>query len=651
MKQRRRRRTRDDHEGRPDRNPRRDRGPGRRSSQSSGGGSGRPPTATPSSGGFWAWLKRLFSAPERPALPGLTADESRAVEAFSRHLGIHFNDPKLLRLALTHRSYLHVQRATMRESNERLEFLGDSVLGVITSEHLYKMFPGEHEGQLTKTKSLLVSKAILSRRALAMGLGRFVLMSNSEVDSGGRQRLSILADAFEAVLGAIYLDQGIEAARKFVETWLLAEATVIVQDKRHTNYKSLLQEYVQSAFHTHPVYSIRHEHGPDHSKLFTVEVRVGGKPLGAGKGKNKKEAEQSAARDALDKVAAQSGEKSRTMREVDVLPEPDVVERPARRERERSERGPRPERAERAERGDRPERAERGMRPERDDRPDRYERRERRERAERPERSDRIEASAPPAEVERPRMDRLERAPRPDRPERPERPERADRPERAERPERPERVERERAEGGERPERAERPERRDRPERPRGFERRERGPRPEAQPTVPPTPAFADRGPGHEPQQPASRPAEPTQERAYERPAATAGNVDLPSGLVWETPAASPPERANPAMRYGRQPAIKSRGGTGFTAPTTDPSRSKAVSEAPASAPRTRGPEENVPPPSPRRETPRIEAEVREVKGPLPGVDASRYRAAEAPASRFASETPSAWDEDPKEHD
>ncbi|MEP7028522.1 MAG: ribonuclease III, partial [Candidatus Eisenbacteria bacterium] len=273
---RRRRRTgtdrpeRSERPERGDRYPRRDRGPGRRSTHSSGGGSSRPPLPPrESGGGLWAWFKKLFAGPARPPVPGLTADEQKACEAFAKHLGIHFNDPKLLRLALTHRSYLHVHRGAQRESNERLEFLGDSVLGVITSEHLYKAFPGEHEGQLTKTKSLLVSKAILSRRALAMGLGRFVLMSNSEVDSGGRQRLSILADAFESVLGAIYLDQGIEAARKFVETWLLNEAKGITSDKQHTNYKSLLQEYVQSAFHTHPVYSIRHEHGPDHSKLFT----------------------------------------------------------------------------------------------------------------------------------------------------------------------------------------------------------------------------------------------------------------------------------------------------------------------------------------------------------------------------------------------
>jgi len=125
---------------------------------------------------------------------------------FCRQYGLPFRDLGLLKLALTHRSYLSVTGQGPRESNERLEFLGDSVLGLVTSEYLYRRHPDEHEGQLTKTKSLLVSKAILSRRALRIGLGRFVLMSHSEVESGGRQRLSILADAFEAVIGAIYLD-------------------------------------------------------------------------------------------------------------------------------------------------------------------------------------------------------------------------------------------------------------------------------------------------------------------------------------------------------------------------------------------------------------------------------------------------------------
>lgn len=226
---------------------------------------------------------------------------------FEKTFGITFGNPALLKLALTHRSYLHVTGAGPRDSNERLEFLGDSVLGLVTSEHLYRRNPGEHEGQLTKTKSLLVSKAILSRRALAMGLGRFVLMSHSEVESGGRQRLSILADAFEAVIGSIYLDQGFGAARSFIERWLLREARVIVADKRHTNYKSHLQEYVQSTFRTHPVYRIRSAMGPDHSKQFMVEVMVGRKVLGEGRGRNKKEAEQAAARDALEQVGETSG--------------------------------------------------------------------------------------------------------------------------------------------------------------------------------------------------------------------------------------------------------------------------------------------------------------------------------------------------------
>ena len=214
-----------------------------------------------------------------------------------------------------------------RESNERLEFLGDSVLGLVTSEFLYRRHPDEHEGQLTKTKSLLVSKAILSRRALRMGLGRYVLMSHSEIESGGRQRLSILADAFEAVLGAIYLDQGFETARTFVHNHLLADSDEIVADKRHTNYKSHLQEYVQSTYRTHPVYRIRSEYGPDHSKHFMVEVMVGRRTLGEGRGPNKKEAEQAAARDALESVKRMPAENEPGTDEDDALPSrPEVAE-------------------------------------------------------------------------------------------------------------------------------------------------------------------------------------------------------------------------------------------------------------------------------------------------------------------------------------
>lgn len=263
--------------------------------------------------GLGAKPKPATPRPRRGGEP-VGAQEDQVFREFSRQYGIPFNDITLLKLALTHRSYLSVTGQGARESNERLEFLGDSVLGLVTSEFLYRRHPDEHEGQLTKVKSLLVSKAILSRRALKMGLGRFVLMSHSEVESGGRQRLSILADAFESVLGAVYLDQGFETARRFIHDHLLADADAIVADKRHTNYKSHLQEYVQSTYRTHPVYRIRSEYGPDHSKHFLVEVMVGRRMLGEGRGHNKKEAEQAAARDAIERVTELRREASEARR-------------------------------------------------------------------------------------------------------------------------------------------------------------------------------------------------------------------------------------------------------------------------------------------------------------------------------------------------
>ncbi len=276
------------------------------------GGRGRrrtPHAAPPPRPTFWQKVLAFFGAKRKSSAGRLkrgpdAADvqESRVFREFSNQFGIPFKDIALLKLALTHRSYLSVTGQSARESNERLEFLGDSVLGLVTSEFLYRRHPDEHEGHLTKVKSLLVSKAILSRRALKMGLGRYVLMSRSEVESGGRQRLSIIADAFESVLGAIYLDQGFEVARRFIHEHLLTDADDIVADKRHTNYKSHLQEYVQSTYRTHPVYRIRSEYGPDHSKYFMVEVMVGRRMLGEGRGHNKKEAEQAAARDAIERV-------------------------------------------------------------------------------------------------------------------------------------------------------------------------------------------------------------------------------------------------------------------------------------------------------------------------------------------------------------
>lgn len=244
-----------------------------------------------------SWWRRLFGAPT----PG-TPEEQSTLDQFQEQIKIHFRDPSLLRQALTHRSYLGANGSDLRTSNERMEFLGDSVLELVVNEFLYQHHPDYQEGELTKMKSLLVSRNILSAQARDMDLGRFLLLSDAESDSGGRQRASILADAFEAVVGAIYLDQGLPVARDFLEPRLLQAAPEILKDRKFTNYKSVLQEYVQAEFKTYPRYRISAQEGPDHKKLFTVDVSVRGRKLGEGQGTNKKKAEQSAARNALEEL-------------------------------------------------------------------------------------------------------------------------------------------------------------------------------------------------------------------------------------------------------------------------------------------------------------------------------------------------------------
>ena len=262
------------------------------------------------------WLTRLLSffrgrrAPRRPR--EIPADISSVLQAFQSRAGVTFRNPDLLRHALTHRSFLGGEEAHGPESNERLEFLGDAVLELVVIEFLYQRFPYDREGELTQKKSVLVSRSVLADRAERLDLGRYTLLSEAERDSGGGERHSILADTFEAVLAAIYLDQGLEAARRFVDRWLLRQVDRILQDTEKQNFKSLLQEMIQARLRLHPRYRVMSEEGPDHEKLFTVEVMVKGKSLGRGTGRNKKEAEQQAAREALD-----SGEVSRWLRELE----------------------------------------------------------------------------------------------------------------------------------------------------------------------------------------------------------------------------------------------------------------------------------------------------------------------------------------------
>ena len=245
------------------------------------------------------FLRKLFGLDRPAAAPSRTRERDLDLKGLERILKYEFKNSALARTAMTHRSYLHASPGRGGESNERMEFLGDSVVGLAVNEFLYNKFPKLREGELTKMKSLLVSRVILSRTATLMGLGKFILLSEAENGSGGRTRASILADTLEGVIGAVYLDGGLEPARKLTERLLLREVHEILSDANLANYKSMLQEYVQGEFKTHPQYRISSENGPDHQKLFAVEVVVNGKTLGRGHGNNKKEAEQEAARDAL----------------------------------------------------------------------------------------------------------------------------------------------------------------------------------------------------------------------------------------------------------------------------------------------------------------------------------------------------------------
>ena len=245
-------------------------------------------------------LKGRFARRPRGFPAHQVTDVNQAVKAFQRYTGITFTDTALLTRALTHRSFLGGESENLPASNERLEFLGDAVLELIVIEHLFWSYPDDREGDLTQKKSLLVSRSVLADRAEMMGLGKFVLLSPAEREAGGGGRHSILADAFEAILGAVYLDQGLRVATEFVERWLLQKSDSILTDTDKQNYKSILQERVQAALRVHPRYRIRREEGPDHHKRFTVEVTVRGTNLAIGRGNNKKEAEQQAARRALD---------------------------------------------------------------------------------------------------------------------------------------------------------------------------------------------------------------------------------------------------------------------------------------------------------------------------------------------------------------
>ena len=218
-------------------------------------------------------------------------------------LGFRFRDPSLFRRALVHRSYCNEHGLDAAESYERLEFLGDAVLELTVSAHLYRQFPDADEGQLTKARSWLVRGEALAGVARRWGLGERLLVGRGVEASGGRDQDSVLAAAVEAVIAAVYLDQGMKAAREFITVNMIDElASISLSGPPPENPKSRLQELLQGRGCPTPAYRETGRKGPDHSPVFSVEVAVGGRVLGKGEGGKKSEAERAAAVDALRKL-------------------------------------------------------------------------------------------------------------------------------------------------------------------------------------------------------------------------------------------------------------------------------------------------------------------------------------------------------------
>ncbi|MBR4682524.1 MAG: ribonuclease III [Elusimicrobiaceae bacterium] len=210
-------------------------------------------------------------------------------------IGYRFKNKEILKEALTHKSFAGEHRSA--KQNERLEFLGDSVLGAIVADYIYNQCPQEEEGVLSKIKANLVSRRNLHLWGKQMDLGRFMLLGHGEIATGGRERDSIISNAVEAVIGAVYLDGGYPAAQAVILPWVRTQE--LTQDSQ--DFKSLLQERLQKTGPETPVYEVIQTVGPEHDKIFTVRVSLAGKELGIGKGHNKKLAEQAAAQNALSK--------------------------------------------------------------------------------------------------------------------------------------------------------------------------------------------------------------------------------------------------------------------------------------------------------------------------------------------------------------
>ncbi len=224
---------------------------------------------------------------------------SKDFTLFEKSIALEFNDKSLLRQAFTHRSYLNENKGVGFTDNERLEFLGDAVLQLAVTNHLFNIYPDTSEGDLTSYRSALVNTQTLSRTAAEIGMGEYLLLSHGESRDTGRARTIILADAFEALVGAIYLDQGFAAAERFIAAKIFPLIADVVAGKAWLDAKSRFQESAQEHTGITPIYKTTKETGPDHDRVFTVGVYLGKELAASGEGPSKQEAEQEAARKAL----------------------------------------------------------------------------------------------------------------------------------------------------------------------------------------------------------------------------------------------------------------------------------------------------------------------------------------------------------------
>lgn len=222
------------------------------------------------------------------------------LQELQQSINIHIVDQQLLQNAFVHRSYLNEHRSFPLPSNEKLEFLGDSVLSLITSVYLFRNYPKLHEGDYTEIKASIVKTSSLATAARQLKLGSCLLLSKGEERGGGRDNTNLLADCFEALIAAIFLDRGFDAAFDFVSMHLFGTTLdEVIQTNAYHSNKSQLQEYVQATKKVTPIYKTLKEEGPEHSRVFTIQVTVAGRAVGVGVGRSKKEAEEVAAEQAL----------------------------------------------------------------------------------------------------------------------------------------------------------------------------------------------------------------------------------------------------------------------------------------------------------------------------------------------------------------